>query len=1755
MKKTIKKILAISVLSLTGVLSACGGASSTGGTAINMNALTGPSNNGKGATNAVSVDDQQKWISNMLKIAAGVKNGEHGLNANDLSDSDFQALGITLSNYYIPFGTDVKGDFGDKNSGANKTQKLLVDNLTNNEGFRMDKSIATTIVNTTLGNIQHQSKSLHFAYCRVNPDTKKYAVNPSLLRNASVKPSWSGMPMNHCVLDSKDQTPVTYWTLLAAATGNMRSDAINMAGTDQISHNGKPSKELEDNIGASVLAGNNVQKNDTGRGITYHPDPTLTKDKGRGLANTIVAYTTGTGGPAPMFTASADASVISPSVASLMEILKRSNAGNGWGNARTTLSSKDNVVDGDVKQTLMNVGDRGKYNLQFATAPLVVSPYGDLSVDGEWTQPIVMPAANNPMIYDALDKQGNVVNDLYGGVFYSTGSYSMATDVSRLSDTVGCSANQGKISTSTRCAGIDLQGGSNPFYTNMSDSVGIDTGYLEQLIDEGRSNSAVKHGAGFTSNAWIIQSVVAGTRQDTTHVDKKWWVIPESGPQGIALASVYQDFIKAHPKSVMNYFQLYNDDTDYKSGKGGGKDEIVATTVQPWFRYRHNNGGSPYSDEGSDNNSGAVFRNNSTTPVIANDNMLFIDGMNLLKYGTNDSSDTKDPQAAVDLYNELQENQGTGKLMCSISAVFNNTVSCTGIPLDGQQSSSVNHEDFDPTAQKVPSPDGFSTSLAAPSNKVISSLFLTYTVASSPHNSNSEARLQTTSPEMQALGYKLALENLPKFDRSATFDAKGTPSVNQEQQDILDWTWYLLNPATISYKMQLLSAQISSVLLGWHNSMVGTNGVGNLMGTTKYTGFVGYTQLPDMHTLGFTTQLENIYNNSLVYILIVILLMSCIFVVTNTITIQRGVASFLIMAFMALIPFATINAVSGGVNTLSDAMFSKKMMYWGITQQQATMEGAEKAAATGNVSSYLNSLYGSSAYNNSKDVITTNSSAFAYNSQGGNDITVRWQAAKKLSSVTVKNTDGAGNKDMDDTMATLVNGAGNSAFSSQSSVVDDNDYIFRGYSDIGNYAKYIYGDMAGMGSPTKVPTVGAPDTSWWTDGGLKDNYRKMSADYQQYVKDGYINTAKDGSSIPSRYVQPFGSVIYKNGVTRYPDVSKLQPTQVVGINSNCLTGMSMASLNSYKGEDLGVTGCANSDKYGNATVDGNGASNADYGSLAAYSLMSESPFFWESWNLYDTGMSTSLGSSGSFKDMILNATHTSDPTGYFYNSKNGELKDFLDMRGMFTYFMPYARMGNKAANAYFDMYGSDVYPGISTSEGQQDQYKDNPTQLSQYYHNMNVLHAYEMYTPWVGIIDSSGYAKPTTINFNGTRYTINNPTDPAQYPKERPMVFSKSEQVTLGIKDGQLTSVERKIQSVTKSTEEDYINLLNYFTYNDGVLTTAAAMQFVFNFNRAFSENGVMGIGKGAVLYPQGFEVGNFSYDSYLRLMIMNTNKYASASYAQKSKDHTEAGYYGQVLENASLSLASGLIISDIMSMYLLPAIKLFLILGLELLFMLAIFLNSISQNQKIFRKFWGYIGKPLIITGLATLAMNFMIMLLMSNGLNSVTGGSSLTLSLGDPNITVIVICAIDLAFLVILGTQAFKTGKNIYTEAKTAGVAVVSVVQTLASAVGAGISSVFKGGGFMEGYRSKTGGSANTGNANGHYASGTGSGGSGTTRSNRSKVAVRNAHIDIDNASRRRKTARQAERAKTNRRRAEQREQEEQADKTQNSEYNGGE
>lgn len=1697
--------------------------------------------------------------------------------SSEEAQRQWQFFGVLLSNYYAPFSTDLKSDdLTNEKTAGGQAYKNMISLLTSSDGgFQFDKDVAKSIAQGVLGSVQKDSEDLRFGYCK----SIDHHVSKDMIDKAQTGPVLN-LQEGQCFLDDTGEEPVTWYSLLTAAVGDFPISAEKPSGTtdgvlDDYEKDGNrgdidttASKANKTKLGVAVGNGFGVEFD----GIIESKDKSFGPGGVRN-ADTVVVYGAKTKFPA--FIADMYGEEITPSVQTLMNILKHTATGMGYGtNLIDTPGISDDpskLNDDNYMSDLLNKAiDPAKY-YTFGI-PLKLSPFGDLWADGAESSLIVMPGAANPMIYEAIDKDGNDVEDYRG-----LGQGMLSTFWLQALNEGWIGGNTNKDNTKEACNAIN---GRNSAVTVANKNLTCSQvrnmmwgAALKKTTDKGNyslltPDEELAHGeenldidvTGHTDTFGASLSMgrrravlFRGARQSEikgkTGAASFWSGGAKDNQKGINQG--FHDFVKAHPKTSMRMVRWIGayDDNDFWD-----KQTSQVTFGFPFFNYvalgvdgttttysghhleaeinaydnsntglvntptytLHPNMQGYFGSETRENNIDIInIDKTSVRPIY--DNIFLIDDLGLLSSLSGDSSSDSSSAASSDNQDSSSDStisdgkiDTTGIAVCSARGLVDpKDIGNACKPADGSIKSKDQSTDgfsdavknattkLDGSNDNQPK-DGQTLSIDIANPKMKAMLIMTYMAASQ----NKDSGNQDIKTTWANLGYRFVLEQLPA-PKHFTLDASVDNSEDKMANEIKNWIWYLLNPTVgFRYKMTLLSGAISSVFIGWHNDMVGASGVGNLPGTTKYTGFNGYVTTPTLSDMEWSDKIVSWYKDHLLLIIVIVALILVCFVVTNTIGMQKAIVSLVAFTVLALIPAAAVNAVATVSNNISDRLYSSKFTYWALAQHQTYSQGISDAINNGkgseDITAYMRSIYGISGSgskgsglynaggNRGASIYTPDkSTSFDYNSQGDNNILLKWQAPKKLSGTLVNTESDGSYLGIKASWMPMLGNVLQGGFDGQTFNQDNNSYLYRDYTDLGNYSQYIYLALT-QGSPngSKVPYVDTVDSSWW-DANLKSMYANAGTTKDLDKTNGLNNF---GDSMPTHWVMPFGGSIYNTGIHKV-DVTNLTQGQTAGISPSCLN-INLPAFNSYgKGDYQTFAGNKNLSGCFAKGGDFEGKSEGDVGSFSAYALMSESPFFWESWNLYDQGLSPMVGSSGGYKSTVL----PSGGKGYFYDTSaddgddstvsTGEMKDYLDMKGLFTYFIPYARMGNAVVNKYFDTYGRTYYNGISSEDGHADDYKSDPEALRKYWHNVNLAHLYSIYTPWVDLMDQAGYSKPVTISYNGKRYTIQNPTDPAQYPADRPMVFSKAEQSRFGLKDSQLTEVERKIQKVAEDTESDYIDLLNYYTFNDNVLDTAAAMRFTFNFNRIFSESKPAGIGGDVVtLYPQAYELKNFTYDAYLRLIINSSTGQKLNGYSYNSNDNTGAGFYAQTVQNSSLTTALGFIVLDILAIYVVPVLKAVFVVGIYLMLIILLLATVFKLEDNPWGKFVTTMGKPLMVFFAITTAMAFVVSLFMANGSNAVTGDQQFVIRLGDPTLVVAAMIFINglVAFAYLM--LAKKLCLNIWRNGKDVALSVAGVVGGMGKALAAGVSSAFKGQGFKQGYSQslKTGSASNGGAGN---------------------------------------------------------------------------
>lgn len=559
------------------------------------------------------------------------------------------------------------------------------------------------------------------------------------------------------------------------------------------------------------------------------------------------------------------------------------------------------------------------------------------------------------------------------------------------------------------------------------------------------------------------------------------------------------------------------------------------------------------------------------------------------------------------------------------------------------------------------------------------------------------------------------------------------------------------------------------------------------------------------------------------------------------------------------------------------------------------------------------------------------------------------------------------------------------------------DYLYRNYSDIAAHSMYLYNNMLLNKDAFKENSGNGSLVSKVTS----DTYDSVSSyldEYNNSVKLDFNNsTAANNVMRFAPMYQDEDDLLSK---TLDQDLSNPSYSESYGINSKSEMNFSIGEVNQN----------TNSGTY------------YDKDGLFEYILNQESPFYYFSWNFYDQGMTTT--SSGTYATLLTDKIvdegeeESEDvktaSSGYFYcNSDDslafGQTKDFLDMKTLFTVVIPMYKQLNDKVVAYRERYGMKTYDIEDIDE------EDRGSDELEFkkWHNKNVEDLWSIWCPWVAQLYEGKYAKTTTVKVAGKSYTIEDPLNPASYPAKegRPMVFSKAEQMYYGLSDRDLTEVEKHIIAVEEKSVKDMYNLLNYYSFNDTVMTTAAAMTVTFNFNREFSESNLLS--SGATLYPTSFELKNFGYDAYLR-MIMAT---------ATGEDLLNSDLYLTIVRDSSIFTAMFMILNDLVVVYGISFIKILFVLLIFGLSVITVIAAAIKLEINIVKVLWNSLFGPLIKFLLISIGHAYIISFFMKGGNVSVTDTGKFYISMGDPAMTLVFLTVVNVV-LCILYFKLLKTG-----------------------------------------------------------------------------------------------------------------------------------
>lgn len=1506
-------------------------------------------------------------VQTFIGLAAG-KSGNALPDIGQLTQDELQFLGVYLSNFYVPFSTEL--GISGQNDQLDEQKALMVEALNANLNF--NETVSSELVDNIMGLSRSNNRELWYgfsstAYSSVSGSVYKCSywdfVN-FMFGSYDPKADFSSdvhvdTDPGRVLLEGNNASEALYGVVNDVRDGLSTKKVLssNIFSTD-----GKPFVKF-------------LYQNDDGSYTevgSAHLNGAIKSDKGRFYTAFQIAF---------------------------FQCLLSVNTDKGYGlnffdiTKDDKLSSGKDVVDDLYDLVISSSSDMSEsdiYNMTAYGSTMSVDCFGNIIRYGSNHQTIVIPGCMNPYTWVAVDDSGDDRGRGSSDLKFTKGRANMGA----------CLQSMALINTGDFFDSIvdyeSVNGGSS---VRPTASVKL---YNRLLNESDRYFSNLgRGGTGFNCGDWYRKNSTLGGYDNLAINGYSW--------------NLYQG------DSTKTF-----DDATNIWGKSSGTGNVLKWILDSaksngfagrWLKFDSGayTGSSLFSSKNYKHIVGSSML--IENPAVKNDangvglltNMCLIDDIGAFGFDSSNSDIAYDSIQFVDM---LDSSGGFASEFSFFSSVSSSTDCMFSNMLSNIKRGKIN--------------------VISASTESVVCLYTTYAIAGLYKDDDKAS-------SVGKLGYRMNREDLPSIT-NAPLTFSSSYADETLKKEILNMIYYALKPDGIEYIKVAIRNKVNAILVDWHNNMVGTSGVGYTTGTTYYRTNYGYVTTPDLSEMQWTSSLLNLYN-SLIPMLVVFMVVSMLVsFIIGTMSLQRAVLGTLVFSAFLLVPVNAINFVVEKSNNITNNIYGEKFIYWAVVQEETFGTALDIAATGESYENYIKTLYSTNSAN-----------------QGGESIVVRWQAPKKMASLMLSSGDTGL---LSSLQGSLLSGKFlNNALDGQAYLDGDSQYLYRDYSDLANMSRYIYNSIANTGKRKVVGTT------------------VVDQGYGEYYRSGYTNgtdSTSDSLVLKSMYTKIYDDVTTDTVLDRVKS-GNIDQNSYLGINQD-LFNVSVAYFNNtQEGTSTGTpqelyfdTAILNNASPGNETgveclddwlsryyINHNSAHSGEekWNSLMVYGIMSESPYYYFSWNMYDDDMNSGANASGGYRQMILG-----DGEGkYFYNmSGNGELKDFMNMRNFFYNVMPYLKKGNDIVRAFDERYGIFIYDGVPTDEGYLNDYtiQGDATLKYKYWHNLNVARLYEIYTPWLDLMYDCSYAKPCYVKALGEKYWVEDPLNPASYPAERPMIFSESEMLDYGLSEADLTEVERKILKFNREAQNDMYELLNYYNFSDLSLNTAAAMECTFIFNQVFSENGFFS--SNINLYPQSFEIKDFSYDAFLRFILSTT----TGEGMNASKD-----FYSDVVAKSSTTTAILLIVCDVLSQYVTPFAKVVFLIAIFvsaiLLIMVTVF--KVDPEFKFVKKLSKEIFVPLLEFFAITVLFAYVVSLFMGTGNNAVTQTADLSISLGDPNMVLIAMCVIDVVCIVLYCKLLLEIWSCIKQNASLVKNHVTGLVGGVVSIGAAGVSHI--AGGFSKG------------------------------------------------------------------------------------------
>ena len=843
----------------------------------------------------------------------------------------------------------------------------------------------------------------------------------------------------------------------------------------------------------------------------------------------------------------------------------------------------------------------------------------------------------------------------------------------------------------------------------------------------------------------------------------------------------------------------------------------------------------------------------------------------------------------------------------------------------------------------------------------------------SEDNVMSAAQLQTNFPPVPN---NLTSQTNPEFSQLVN----GGDDINSEEQET-EKRRELMNrfdlmtglSTAADYVSQWLSKTLNGYLIQAHNGITGASGSGSVASIGSgsiYTGYSSYLSTATLSEMPFTSWVMEYYNVIYVALMVIIIIIAAFMCISGHRTIRKTILAVVLMSGILLLPRLCIDSIVSVSNLAAQSVYNDRFGFWTYVQHQQYMSDIRNAEEKDDHIEFL--------------IVTNMQQAKDYYSDD-KGVTLKWMAPKKTSYWDALNGITGGSSDS--LNLTIFKWMFQGQFSQTQYSTDPlATYVYRPYTDIAMSARsldlskvspYISGIITTKGKESDITRQ--KYAYYWTQG-IKTYSSKLGVDWD--IKPAHMTVNASTGAVSAKNIPGSTSSTKISAVSRlynYGYMNSVVTNITMGSSSYVKPSDTSGYLKAYPSVKNSMGSGTSAIKAGMQNVPDSGEADA---SIDMYYLYSESPYYY----FYEMfkEMKEEFG-DGEMRKLLMSErffkyqdTENPDAAGKG-DVREGEIQDFLDLEGLFTFVIPYMQESNYYVDEWTSLWGMSVES--SDPEGFSD----------------NLKGIWKMYAPWVDAMYATGYASGT-LRVAGVKHSIGDAINPGSYSEFRPMVFGSADATRNFVAEADMTDVEKRIVRVLENTYKDLMYLNNYADFDDEVLLSAAAMTATFNFNECFSETNILG--DNVTLYPTGYEVKNFSYDSFMRMSLMNTTGASVFS---------DEDIYTTVLDNTSFITGVLLIVNDAVACYVLPVLKLVLLAGLFFLGLLICIGGFLSPPERIIK----FIAKQYLLPlGMffGILLANILISsLFVGEGLTNYVGQRAVTITTGDPTMTILLMLAIN--------------------------------------------------------------------------------------------------------------------------------------------------